>query len=516
MKGAPYPVRRTGRTRREILAFGGLNWSDDWREGELSECEGLSLERYPCLSQRAGRKEAARYAAPTALYAGETLCVVDGTSFLYNGITEGTVLPGEKRFATVNSQIVIFPDKLCFNTVTGVLRSLEASVSILAGSGSFTAGTLESPGAGFKNAFRAGDAVEIRGCISHPGNNGRHIVRAVSAETLTFDPGIFEPGSEGGAVTVRRDVPDLEWICECGNRLWGAEGQTIYASALGDPFNFFVFDGLSTDSFAAAVGTGGAFTGCAAYGGAVLFWKEDCVHKVLGNFPAQYEIYTYHIPGVQDGSGKSLAVINEVLYYKGRDGVYAYDGGTPELVSGCFGQRRFYNASAGNGGGRYCISMQDEAGDWGLYVYTPSGPARGRWIREDGTHVLDFAALNGSLYYLDAGTGALTLTGQERDEGGRIPWSAVFCPFYEGTLGRKGYVRLYLRVELDEGAWMRVECREDGGPFRPVWSSHDNRAGTAVIPLLPGRCDRFQIRLSGRGRCLVRSLERELSIGSEK
>ena len=88
--------------------------------------------------------------------------------------------------------------------------------------------------------------------------------------------------------------------------------------------------------------------------------------------------------------------------------------------------------------------------------------------------------------------------------------------FYEGTLGRKGYVRLYLRAELEEGAWVRVACSEDGGPFRPVWASHDSRAGTAVIPLLPGRCDRFQIRISGRGGCLPRSLEREFSVGSER
>lgn len=515
MTGAPYPVRRTA-ARREAVAFGGLNWSDNWRAGELSACEGLSLERYPCLSQRAGRRAAARYEAPTALYAGDMLCVVDGTRFLYGGVNEGTVRPGEKQFATVNNQIVIFPDKLRFNTVTGVLDSLEAAVSIPAGGASFTAGTLAAADGGFAGAFRAGDGVEIRGCISHPANNGFHIIRSVTAGELAFDPGVFEPGSEGGAVSVRRTVPDLEWICESGNRLWGAEGQTIYASALGDPSNFHVFDGLSTDSFAAAVGTGGAFTGCAAYGGAALFWKEDCVHKVLGNFPAQYEIYTYRIPGVQAGSGKSLAVINEVLYYKGRDGVYAYDGGTPELVSGCFGQRRFYDAAAGNGGGRYVVSMRDEAGEWGLYVYAPGGPARGRWVREDGTHALGFAALDGAFYYLDADSGTVVLSGQKGDEGGRIAWSATLCPFYEGTLGRKGYRRLYLRAELAERAWVRVECSEDGGPFRPVWASHDSRAGTAVIPLLPGRCDRFQIRISGRGGCLLRSLEREFSVGSER
>lgn len=514
MTGAPYPVRRT-KTRRESLAFGGLNWSDSFRPGELSDSEGLSLSRFPCLTQRAGRKTVEHYEAPTALYAGDRLCIVDGTRFLYDGINEGTVRPGEKQFATVNRQIVIFPDKIGFDTVTGVMRNLEGAAAVPAGKGTFTGNTLEVDGADFDQVFRTGDGVEIRGCISHPDNNGWYIVRAVSAERLTFDPDVFEAGNEGGAVQVRRPVPDLEWICESGNRLWGVEGQTVYASALGDPSNFHVFDGLSTDSYAAAVGTGGAFTGCVPFGGAVLFWKEDCLHKVLGSFPAQYEIYSCQIPGVQSGSGKSLVVINEVLYYKGRDGVYAFDGGTPVLVSGCFGQRRFYDAAAGNGGGRYYVSMRDDAGKWGLFVFDPDGPARGRWIREDGTRAAGFASLDGHLYFLDGADGGLVMTGLEKDSEGRIFWRADFCPLFEGTLGRKGYVRLFLRVELEDGAWVRVECAGDDEPFRSVWASHDSRARTAVVPLAPGRCDRFRVRISGKGRCLIRELEREFFVGSE-
>ena len=90
----------------------------------------------------------------------------------------------------------------------------------------------------------------------------------------------------------------------CDNRIWGAEGKTIYASALGDPTNY-VYDGVSTDSYAVAVGTEGEFTGCIAYSSTVLFWKENCLHKVLGSYPAQYEIYTYTVPGIQKGSEKS-------------------------------------------------------------------------------------------------------------------------------------------------------------------------------------------------------------------
>ena len=68
--------------------------------------------------------------------------------------------------------------------------------------------------------------------------------RSISGRTLTFNSDIFSgTGEEGGTVSLARNVPDLTCICECDNRIWGAEGTTIYASALGDPKNFYLYDG---------------------------------------------------------------------------------------------------------------------------------------------------------------------------------------------------------------------------------------------------------------------------------
>ncbi len=513
MRRSPYLAYTKARLRRQILTFGGLDWSEGYREGALCESKNLSPARFPCLSQRAGRQLIRTFDSPSALYARGELCVVDGTDFLYDGIKEGEVLPGEKHFATLQNKVLIFPDKLCFDTETGVLSALEASYTVLAGKAAFTASslTVDEGQDLFTDTFRAGDAIEISGCISHPGNNGRRIIRAVDGRTLTFDEDSLEAGSEGGALTLEREVPDLECVCESDGRLWGAAGSTIYASALGDPRNFFVYDGLSTDSYAVAVGSEGAFTGCCAYGGAVLFWKEDRVHKVVGGYPAQYELYSYQIPGVQAGCGGSLCSIEETLFYKGRVGFYAYNGGTPELISACFGPRRFSDAVAGSDGTCYYVSMRDETGAWGLYVFDPR---RGIWLQEDGTHALGFAALEGALYCLDAESGKLFLTGQDWDEEGRVPWCATFRPFHEQDHGRKGYLRLYLRVELSAGAWLRVEASEDGGPFHQVWATHDDRHGTFVIPLRPGRCDKLALRLEGKGGCKVESLVREFYLGS--
>lgn len=603
----PFMNSTGAKNKRQIIDFRGINYSPMGGEGELEESYNLSSEHYPWVSQRAGRKTEAVYLSPTGLYARGKLCVVDGEDFRYGGEIVGKVERGEKHFATINTKIVIFPDKKFYDTHTGEFGSLEARYHCYAGDVSFTGTTLtvreksyidvaapeeerqildipatatitvytgvthnkdtgalsftggaqkavselakgniiqyecesneyqivEGVSSGgdtysvnvqlrqivlhnypnFDTAFSIGDAVDLSGCVTLSGNNGSHIIRGISGRTLTFDRDAFgQTGAESGSVRLERTVPNLTCICECDNRIWGAEGTTIYASALGDPKNFYVYDGLATDSYAVAVGTEGDFTACCAYSSTVLFWKENCLHKILGSYPAQYELYTYHVPGVQEGSEKSLCLINETIFYKGRDGIYAYSGGIPDNIGECFGPRRFSRAVGGSDGRRYYLSMLTGNGAWELYVFDT---AKGIWLREDETHATDFAYLDGTLYYLDGRNGKVIRTGQDREEEGRIEWALTFCRFNETTLGRKGYSRLYLRVELEAGAWLKAEVSPDGAPFRQVYLTHNEHARTMQIPILPTRCDSFLVRLSGKGECKIKSMVREFAVGSE-
>ena len=368
--------------------------------------------------------------------------------------------------------------------------------------------------------FRVGDTVEIEGCTGFPQNNKVATIRGfyeaeVSGEKvygLVFGDNTFpQTGTEQGKVSIRRKIPSLSVICESNNRLWGAEGNTIYASALGDPTNIYTYDALSTDSYAVGVATEGIFTACCGYGNAVLFFKEDTLHKILGAYPAQYEMHDYTIPGVEAGSEGSLVNINEVLYYKGREGVFRYAGGSPELISDNFGRRRFGKAAAGGVDGRYYISMQDdETQAWGLWCYDIRN---GIWLQEDETQAVDFASTKGELYFVAADGSVMQVNPKESKE--RVKWSATTCRIDETVMNRKAYSRIMLRAELEEGSWIEAEISCDREPFRKVYTSRNKRAKTMLIPILPKRCDSFRIRLSGEGGFIIRSMVREFALGSE-
>ena len=88
---------------------------------------------------------------------------------------------------------------------------------------------------------------------------------------------------ENVTLRIRRTLPEMDFVCQCENRLWGCRyGRSgdetvneIYASALGDFKNFRQYLGLATDSWTAAVGSDGPWTGAVNYLGHPIFVKEN-------------------------------------------------------------------------------------------------------------------------------------------------------------------------------------------------------------------------------------------------
>lgn len=369
----------------------------------------------------------------------------------------------------------------------------------------------------FSTYFRVGNLVQISGCTTLDGNNtpeGEYIkISAVDDYSLTFDmPENFTSGTEAGAVTVTRPVPDLDYICESDNRLWGvnSETRTIYASALGDPTDFWSLGLLSTDAFQAAVGTDGDWTGICKAGGGVCCWKEHTLHKVLGSYPANYQINTYSVPGVQAGCARSMQNINETLYYKGVDGIYAYGGGTPSLVSPGFNGVQFDYAVGGSGNGKYYISMlRRDLESYGMYELDLD---TGFWLKTDNTKCEAYATLD-NIVYAAIGRSVYALQTAENSDG--VSWLAEFVPFTETALSRKKYKRLLLRIDMDAGSELRIETKLDRDRWRIAYEKRAAHEVTLRVPLTMGRCDRFALRISGSGGVVIYALEREFVFGSD-
>lgn len=505
----PYMRETTNPSQKEVVAMRGINYSDQIQDGDLRDSLNLSARRYPYITTRRAREQQAGYAGATGLTAWGKLVVVQGTNVLYDGEVVGQVSAGEKQFAVVNTKMVIWPDKVYLDMTSKEVKPLCASMS---GTGAtFTASTMKVTWGDLTQQFKAGDALTLSGCATQAGNNKDFVIQSVTTDTITVSENTFTAATESGALTLERKIPDMDYICESENRLWGcsSDAQTIYASSLGDPTNFYVYEGLSTDSYALAVGTEGEFTGCCKLTSSILFWKETKLHKILGSYPAEYSLYTYDIEGLQKGCHKSLQVINEVLFYMGLHGVYAYSGGTPSLISANFGDVELTDAVGGNDGDSYFLSAME--GDTPRFMVYETRYAI--WVQEDSTRALDFARVGRDLYFVDS-EGKVWLADNRQDDPD-IEWLAQFAPFYETIQGRKSYSKMMLRLELPKGSHLTAEVRCDGQKWKSCGKVVGKENDVVPLRIAINRCDKFEIRLRGKGPCTILSVLREFTVGSD-
>lgn len=379
---------------------------------------------------------------------------------------------------------------------------------------------------GIGKNFRQHDGVSIydmAGTDQIKALNGDTVIQGVGDDYIII-VGIIDRAytQTTGQVTVKRKIPKLDYVCESGNRLWGCfygmhEGKVInqiFASKLGDFKNWNCFMGLASDSYAASVGTDGAFTGAITYLGYPTFFKENYVHKVYGSMPSSYQIQTTQLRGVQKGSAKSLAILNEVLYYKSATDICAFDGSLPAGISRQLGGVMYKNAVAGASGGKYMISMQDNDDNWHMFSYDPG---RGLWHREDSTHAAGFTHWGQELFYIDADTNRIMAAfGTEGTQEENVAWFAESGMIGYEMPDRKYVSRFNFRMKLEKGASvsLAIEYNSDG-----VWHDQGTVTGKGtdafVYPVIPRRCDHFRIRLSGQGSVRIYSMAKILEQGSD-
>lgn len=380
--------------------------------------------------------------------------------------------------------------------------------------------------------FKAGDAVTISGLTGDFAKmNGSYIVHYASKYTLTIDVNAyiekFPTTTEATTISmkVERTFPAMDYVCECGNRLFGCSTSKheIYASKLGDPLNWNVFSGISTDSYAATIGSPGSFTGIAAYRSNVLFFKEDMIHVLSGTRPANFQIDTIECRGMQRGSNNSATVVNETLFYKSDSGIMAYNGNLPELVSDAFGE---YNTghviSSGTDGKKYYCCLVTGDDECHLMVYDV---LRGIWTREDSVAVSDFAAVGNNLYMMTDGkiydihTGTSAETGEAWKDETLVDEKDVMWYATTGAIGldspyEKYIAALMLRVQMDSGGTIRVETSYDEeNNFVEVARITADKLRSVTLNIVPRRCDTMRIRLSGRGKFKLFSISKEIEGG---
>ena len=580
MREAPY-LQQRGRNRSITTDFRGLNLSQGIGDGEWAWMQNMDTREYPAVARRQKRVHVATLNKPNGLCATDRLCFVDGVKFYYNGFYYGDVEDSEKTLVPMGAKIAIFPDKKLFDTTTFSFTDMEQKnvssgtvrVTLAKGDGTpygeYTEGGtapenpengqlwLDTSGdapvmktwseaqglwvaetttyvlvsaTGLGQGLKALDGVTVSG-LEEGGLNGDWILTDAGPDYILFTGILQKTLTQTGEVRVERTCPEMDFVVEKDNRLWGCSSadHEIYCCKLGDPTNWRAYQGVATDSYAVTVGTPGPFTGAAVSGSAVIFFKENCLHRVYGTQPSNFTVYVDNLRGVQQGCHKSAVRVNEYLYYKSVFDVCVYADSEVAGISAALGTESYKNAVAGVCGSRLYLSMEDQEGTWQLLVYDT---AAGVWTREDGTHALGFASCltetfmlraDGELYallpgeynkdFFMVGSDYTVYAQEETDED--VSWELRTGEILRELPDHKYIGKIQLYLELDPGARAEVALRRDGGAWETVQELSGGDQRRCTLPIYPRRCDRMEIRLTGVGHARLVNWSKYVGYGSE-
>ncbi|MDO4745432.1 MAG: hypothetical protein Q4B18_02630 [Bacillota bacterium] len=514
--------------QERILEFKGYNKKSVIDDGEMRNMYNLSSDEYPCLYQRKPRgiySEA--YKNPTAMIVKDKkLAVISEGQFYYDGtLYPALKLSDKTQMVAINTRICFFPEKMFFNVKTGEVGNLSSNVvSETTMTLTVTSAVITFPTSqGFDSKFAVGDAVQIT--ASDERLNVSAVIQSLTDTSIIFqDETFIDVTAEGQTemqievtnIEVARNCPDLDYVMESNNRLWGVSNtdNTIYACKLGDPTNWGYFQNTTMDSYYAEQGTDGEWTGCAAYSTHLLFFKEDYIHKVYGSKPSTYQIETAQCHALEKGSSKSIAIINETVLYKSRLGIMAYAGGVPRLISDNFGTDVYTDAIAGTDGIKYYVSVRRE-GSPELLVFDME---RFMWHKEDSVRARDFAYHNGKLLFINDADNKIYEMASDNPMASEtdIEWYAELGPFDEYLEDKKVYSQLKMRLSFAKLSELTVSISIDGGEWEVLSRFVNDRDKTEMLPIVPRRCDKFAIKLEGKGYCKIESLVRSYRQGSAK
>lgn len=434
-----------------------------------------------------------------------SLCQRDGTAF-------GTVTAQEKPPENPGNQALW----LDTSGSKSELKQYSAPAEEWVGVSTYVkiAGLTEHP-------FQAGDGITVSGIDSQmpqdvAAMNGSYIVEHAGSDHLVIVGLIKEACTQNCAnapLEIHRDVPQLDFIVEAGNRLWGCCHNVgeIYASKLGDFTNWNVFSGISTDSWVGNVGSAGNFTGAVNHGGYPVFYKENMKHKVWPSSTGAHQITSTPCMGIAEGSSESAALWGEKLFYLSPQGICMDDGSGPVTIDEALGHGQYRGGAGAVHHGKYYLSACKEDGTWDLLVYDLK---RGLWHREDDLCLRHLVSADQSLYGL--GSSRLwDLTGNSGTKEEAVRWSAVTGDLCQPSGDRQYLSRVNLRLSLEVGSQLDIYARYD---HNPLWVKLGTVYGTSPdsfsLPVRPRRCDHLQLKLEGQGVGKVYAITRTFEKGS--
>lgn len=480
-------------------------------------------------------------------YDGALYYVTDSGAFYYDGVYRGQLSAGEKSFAKTGNFIYILPDNAYYRISDGVIVQNETRY-------------LKTDTPYHTTAFFYGDDIsEILTDVSNFKSGDVVIVTAQakkSGKTYTFEGTIKSVGyysgtytiyftenvitkagytlnditdNDGGwgwyRITVTKGIPDLKYICADSGRIWGCSENTIYCTSFSNPLGWYEYAASQTGNDADIAWSiepfdlGEEFTGCCVYNGRPMFFSENKIYKVYGQRASEFQLVCDESPGIKKGSHGSVCVINSVLFFHSPEGIIRYSGNYGVNISQNF-YETLEDAVSGSDSEFYFVTAQ-VGGETKTFAYSLKN---GLWSIWDGIGVKEYFRIKEKLFRLNSGGYFECINpvggeypelfkNQERED--RLESCIVFADFYADALGKKAPSKLFFRFITEDDSELGLFIGYDGGEWEHIKTISQKGHRVFTVPVIPRRCDRFRIKITGGGAWRLHTAGYEYYVGTE-
>lgn len=489
--------------------------------------------------------------------------------------------PGAKECAYLNGYIVILPDNMYYHTDDGAFGYLTGTKSGTFNTadyngfyyngkkyskplkarllGSYTSGDTKIPMGAIQmrwnssytesgttydyidvfdltEIFRAGDAIDIKQKFQGKNNsyttiqNGTYEVTEVTRDTLVFKSNSFagayigdDSETKGGSyylgdVTFTKGLPEMNYLCVANNRMWGCKEDTVYASELGNVFSWTRYGSEAIDPVYIESGDIGSFTGCCEYGGYPLFFKENEMYRVYGSTALDFSLVKVADYGLRKDSSHSISIVNSILLFLSPQGVCAFTGGIPAVISSGL-KKTLSDGVSGTDGKRYYLSVNDGDGRR-IYVYDTDNRV---WSSEErDAKPLYMVNVGEDLVAMDEQGKISTVSKPSGNWGNKteVRHNAYieFADFYDDYIGKKDVGKIIMRISVDptkNPVFVYIQYDSDGKWHRigKIFSQSDKKK-VVEFGFIPRRCDHYRIRLECKGIFTLYSMARQTDLGT--
>ena len=377
--------------------------------------------------------------------------------------------------------------------------------------------------------FEVGDVVKILGIEGTTnktvGISGGVIISKIDKENKSI---IFENPKnvsvhaydDNMTLEMTRLYPDFDGAFVHKNRLWGWKGSTIYASSLGEPNRIFNYS-LSTTSPWTVDTLGDKICAGISYDGFPFFFKRNSIIKVYGDTASEFSTREFECTGmgVDTVSRGSLAICAGHLMYNSPRGIMKYSGGYPSYIGDGVSHLLESGGIGASAGRKYYLSFPDKNK---TFVFDTM---YGLWYKRTTGYDWFFACNNSLLgargNLIEAVSGeciALELDAANRNEEEFIPSMAEFAYITEGTLFRKTYNRLRVRLQVFTGKVEILASYDDSKPrvILSVEADKTPEREVRCVDLFVHRCDTLKLYVHGTGDYRIYSIDREFTVDNDE